>query len=311
MCGSIYDNPISCKSCSDFFCLNCIEKYAKKNNNNCICGETLRIKEAHKIIRALLDKYSFHCEKFLKGCQEIIPYKNLKNHYENCDYREIRCEHKKCKAKVFYKDYKVHNAICPFQMIKCKFCKKKGMKKDIENHQQTCDQKLLPCNACHKYFMLKVLEKHKEICPEIREHCPRCNINLKRKDLEKHDEIDCIEALFNKTKTETSAQIQDLKRVLTQLEKEVKNQENFFGVKCSYCHKFACEVSRKNCSQCLNPFCIPCSKRNIKHCKSCDSQICTNCFKKNDFCENCVRKGKKNKYDRTASYTHLTLPTKA
>ena len=297
LCQSIYDNPVSCSNCNDFFCLQCISSYSKKNNGLCKCGQPLKISKAHKILHTLLDKYSFRCVKFASGCNASIPYKELHQHELYCDYREIKCGHPPCKKMIFYKDYKVHIARCEFQEIACKYCQVRGIKREIELHQKDCDQKLTFCKACNQYFILKEMKRHQKKCSEILESCPKCKVELKRKDLMNHTELDCIEALYTMTKDKMIAEIHDLKNIILQMNTQVERQENYFGIRCIKCNKFACEVSRKNCNQCLKHFCIPCSKRNIKNCKGCDSQVCLECFKSNDFCEMCIKRSRKNKYD--------------
>ena len=303
LCQSIYENPVSCKGCNDFFCKDCIEQYSEANQGRCLCGKTFQMAQAHKILNTLLDKYRFRCLKYVDGCEEVIPYRDLKAHQENCDFREIECGHIACKKLIYFRDYKVHVAQCEYQEITCRFCYKRGLKKNIEQHQTQCNQRLTFCRACNGYFMYKDIKSHKASCEEMKDQCPRCLVDLKRKDLKTHSELDCIRALYEETRKQIMGQIKDLRAMVTQFEKEISDRQSFFGSKCTYCSKFACEVSKKNCNECLQPYCIPCSKRNIKHCKNCEALVCLSCFNKNDFCKSCVRKSRKMKINGRNSVT--------
>ena len=88
ICQGIINDPYFCSKCQNNFCNNCISKW-KMNNSKCPyrCKEPEYINNRYlkKIFNELL---KFKCEK---GCEEVISYKDVNTHYENCkneDYKE-------------------------------------------------------------------------------------------------------------------------------------------------------------------------------------------------------------------------------
>ena len=87
ICQGIVNDPYFCKKCQNNFCNNCINKW-KTNNSKC----PFRCKEPEYINNLFLKKIlnellKFKCEK---KCDEIISYKDINTHYENCKNEDFK-----------------------------------------------------------------------------------------------------------------------------------------------------------------------------------------------------------------------------
>lgn len=88
ICQGILNDPYFCNKCQNNFCNNCITKYKK---NNFICP--FRCQDPQYISNRFLKKIFNELLKFKcpKGCDEIIPYKDVETHNEKClkeDFKE-------------------------------------------------------------------------------------------------------------------------------------------------------------------------------------------------------------------------------
>ena len=87
ICQGILNDPYFCTKCQNNFCYKCINKY-KLNNKKC----PFRCKNANYIKNLFLNKIFSELLKFKcsKGCDEIIPYKEVNIHYENCKKEDFK-----------------------------------------------------------------------------------------------------------------------------------------------------------------------------------------------------------------------------
>ena len=87
ICQGIINDPYFCSKCQNNFCNNCISKW-KVNNARC----PFRCKDPEYINNRFLKKIfnellKFKCEK---NCNEIISYKDVNTHYENCKNEDFK-----------------------------------------------------------------------------------------------------------------------------------------------------------------------------------------------------------------------------
>ena len=90
ICKGILNNPVQCSKCENSFCKNCIENYQlNEKEKKCLFNcENAEFNKPIKINNLLVD-LKFTCKK---GCNDIIPYSELNNHYT-----------KKCTKRIDYK----------------------------------------------------------------------------------------------------------------------------------------------------------------------------------------------------------------
>ena len=109
ICKGILNDPYFCIKCQNNFCYKCINKY-KLTNKKCPfrCENTNYIKNIflNKIFPELL---KFKCEK---GCDEIIPYKEVNTHNKNCKKEDFKEKYFESATqveilKIQIEDYKV------------------------------------------------------------------------------------------------------------------------------------------------------------------------------------------------------------
>jgi predicted Zn-ribbon and HTH transcriptional regulator len=89
LCNKIMINPTDCEECGHSFCYDCIS--TKECPFKC---KEKKLKPSSMGIKTMLNKLIFKCEN--KGCNEEIPYLNVKAHDSTCDYLIITCPNEKC-----------------------------------------------------------------------------------------------------------------------------------------------------------------------------------------------------------------------
>jgi hypothetical protein len=156
VCGYILWKPVTCSSCKNSFCFQCIQKWLFKQqeqiieNDNEIKSLTLircpfncspyKQRKCLPLLILILSKLTIECQNKLYGCQQILLYEQLEKHQEE---------------------------FCQYKIIQCPGCKKNMFKQIFDN-----DQHLLKC----LYIQIE---------------CLKCQCVFKRKD--KHNQFDCME----------------------------------------------------------------------------------------------------------------------
>ena len=87
ICQGIINDPYFCNICQNNFCKNCINKWQLNNPKcpfRCINPEYISNRFLKKILNELI---KFKCPK---KCDEIISYKDMNSHYENCKNEDFK-----------------------------------------------------------------------------------------------------------------------------------------------------------------------------------------------------------------------------
>ena len=94
LCNGVIIDPIQCQGCDSCYCKDCIDDYSKTSSKwpaGCTGGA---LKES-RMMKNILSVLKFKCKN---GCEEEIPYLELRDHYqEKCkkmNYRN-KCENLK------------------------------------------------------------------------------------------------------------------------------------------------------------------------------------------------------------------------
>lgn len=294
LCKGIVVEPKSCGNCEMYFCEECISAFLA-SHANCPCGVPFESQVPHKIFQRVLGRHRFECANKDKGCRGVFPYKQIFEHEENCEYVMTQCTNGDCEKVLLKKEMPRHLTECPYRQEKCEYCKKLFLYLDLELHHNNCDRKPSKCKGCGHNMFQSQYAQHFAVCEDVQEKCPECNTMIKRKDRLKHDKTSCVYEKFLKSREDINKEIDDAHRLISYLKNRIKDQEAFFGNRCSSCNKFACEVSKKNCEGCKKIYCIPCSRKAFKNCKSCDTASCMKCFGNQEACTEChKRKATKN-----------------
>ena len=79
LCLNILINPVMCLNCQNAFCKKCIDNWSKKSQQ---CPNRCDNPNYQKSIgkNDILSKLKFKC----KGCDNPIPYDNIRKHYSEC-----------------------------------------------------------------------------------------------------------------------------------------------------------------------------------------------------------------------------------
>ena len=97
ICHGIINDPYFCLKCQNNFCNKCIKEWEQKNQNcpfRCNNPEYTFNRFLNKIFSKLL---KFKCQK---GCDEIISYKDVNNHYENCKKEDFKSKYYESQTQV-------------------------------------------------------------------------------------------------------------------------------------------------------------------------------------------------------------------
>ena len=77
ICDGVVVDPLQCVECENLFCRSCIEQWQKRSNSCPFKCQNFKLKK-NKMMNNILKNVKFKCSK---GCKMIIPYDELKEHY--------------------------------------------------------------------------------------------------------------------------------------------------------------------------------------------------------------------------------------
>ena len=148
ICQGTISNPYKCINCQNNFCKICIEKCLKNNSKCPFRCEKCIIEPNQFLEKILCEILRFKCKK---GCDKIIPYSNLIDHYKNdCVNRKI-------------KDYKVE-----FQLISYKLEKLKIEREDMLDEKEEVKDKIEEINEEIKIIKSQIDDITKKIHKNIK-----------------------------------------------------------------------------------------------------------------------------------------------
>lgn len=137
-------------NCGHRLCGPCV-KYLKRNNNQPTCpGDNLSIEPLfvdHFYQREMQHK-KCHCVFRVNGCQWNSIVKELKNHEEKCDFRDVTCPD--CEATMMLANLQLHREnVCVNRLGSCEFCSQTMRVVQIEDHHSQCQEIAVECpHAC-------------------------------------------------------------------------------------------------------------------------------------------------------------------
>ena len=97
ICQAIINDPFFCDKCQNNFCSKCIKTWEQKNQNcpfRCNNPKYTSNLFLNKIFSELL---KFKCQK---GCDEVISYKDINAHYENCQKEDFKSKYYESQTQV-------------------------------------------------------------------------------------------------------------------------------------------------------------------------------------------------------------------
>jgi len=176
LCGGVFNDPRS-DTCGHLFCRKCIKISLEKSGGKCPLSDSM-IKEEQlseqKFVSNILNKQKLYCSNRHKGClwsdlyqnlsfhldQECLKQdvkckntgcsfisakENISNHYENCEYRVLNCEH--CLNLFPFNELEIHFLNCPNILVDCeKKCGRKVERKFLDSHYESeCENTEVIC----------------------------------------------------------------------------------------------------------------------------------------------------------------------
>ena len=137
------------------------------------------------------------CENREVNCQHCkvkMKYKELENHYSTCIEFPSKCPNE-CSKDLTRKEVKLHvQNECPNTVLNCtNKCGIKLKRCEMQNHYKNeCRNRKIHCIQCSVIILYKEIDTHNGTCPEFPLLCPNeCLKDLIRKEIESHIENDC------------------------------------------------------------------------------------------------------------------------
>jgi hypothetical protein len=194
ICLLIPFEPKECSNCNLIICKTCLEKWEKKE---CVmrCGGN-SYENPSRILRDMINGIFIKCKNKQNGCEKNFHIDRLLNHYEDCDYEEIKCPFPNCVQKDFRIKLKSHIEICEFNKVICEYCSRSFKKIEYNFHLE---------NDCLEFLI----------------YCPKCSKPEKRLNFNSHN---CIDALKNEIKDQNNLikNLLENQEILKQKNEELK-----------------------------------------------------------------------------------------
>jgi len=142
ICYGIVIKPKMCESCETVFCEKCINNWKKKDNSCPKRCSNFKIKDAHRIIKSLLDKLKIICSL----CHDEFNYETFLKHFPECnkDNSLVKCPFcPNCKIKIsLIEEY--NKLLKENEILKNKikiYEKEKEKEKEIEKEKENDNKK--------------------------------------------------------------------------------------------------------------------------------------------------------------------------
>jgi hypothetical protein len=110
LCKNILWDPEKCSNCKIHYCKFCITFSLLKGKKCPICITEYKKSNADIYLLEDLSELIVKCVYCINGCSLTLNYNMIKQHEEECIYREMECED--CHIKILKKYYHTHIVIC-------------------------------------------------------------------------------------------------------------------------------------------------------------------------------------------------------
>ncbi|UJR12110.1 hypothetical protein I4U23_016288, partial [Adineta vaga] len=84
--------PLTCETCENSFCNNCITLWLEKHPD--ICPNNCDYKQRQRpplLLVQLLSKLQITCKNHHTGCKDILSYESLEEHERQCGFQLEQC----------------------------------------------------------------------------------------------------------------------------------------------------------------------------------------------------------------------------
>lgn len=247
-------NPIA-TSCGHTFCEECILS-SLEISNKCPYDRNIIKKEEFKkvdrLILNILNELEIFCPNKINGCPYVCQRQYLYQHYYECEYEFVKCPHKDCNKQIIKKDLNDHINTCEFKEVECEFCNEKFLLKDKMNHLKNCkefensnsltkEDIIVECKykkfGCNWESKLKEVEEHEKTCPyhqfqgffenvylKNQQQLESENSELKKKVYQLTDEVTVLKRELDiyKNNNEIAQQQQVVSESVVDLENEIQ-----------------------------------------------------------------------------------------
>ena len=230
LCENVCEDAVKAKcKCEQLFCKKCLQFFYEREKKCPLCekstkGELIEADYEDKIIKSMKMK----CINHINNCKWEEECGKYKEHITAfCQEEIVNCANKKygCVMKFKRKELFKHLKICEYERTTCEKCHLSFPKKEENSHINICDMEMVSCPFnCGKNFLRKELELHKNNCDFALIKCPFSALGC-QDEFKKRDENKILEEQQNKHMLLLGKCIIDVKNLLSQNEKRMKNIE--------------------------------------------------------------------------------------
>ncbi|CAF1203803.1 unnamed protein product [Didymodactylos carnosus] len=131
---NILSKPVSCKTCLNSFCSNCINTWLITQSVCPYKCNPFEKRQPPPITMTFLSKLNISCRNKSRGCEEALLYDSLENHEQKCEYQSVQCQD--CKQEIVQKDFAEHREQCTDVFTECPKCSTKYKRRNANKHTE-------------------------------------------------------------------------------------------------------------------------------------------------------------------------------
>lgn len=189
ICHGVLRDAKETISCQHAFCGSCIDAWLSEHSNCPVCRNFLiprRLGSLHRVWRQKLEGLQLRCPNHIRGCGRNIPFGNLKEHLDECQYGMVSCPHSSCTEVLMRSALPEHILQCEYRSMLCSVCSLNVLARSMKNHD---------CISALKDDMKKQLDRLQEEWIELKKYVETQTAKLVQTVQSQEAEIEYLKSL--------------------------------------------------------------------------------------------------------------------